>query len=301
LQKQWAETADFGGALPARGKFEYVRQAATKGGKDDGMKTTLSKAKLSFLRSFHQKKRRQAEGMFLCEGWHLLEEALAVERAIRCLVVDDSRIANAELSALWERAADIADSVYVARTDQMGQLCETKQSQGVAFLCDRLTLEQGKLEGILHRSPCRLALLDEVGDPGNCGMILRSADWFGLDAVALGEGCAELENGKTVRSSMGAVFRVPSVQNTRLPQFLELLKAKGFAVVETALDAKDNLFAYDWPDRCALLVGNEARGVSPIVSKCADTSLLIPQFGGGESLNAGIAASIAMAEWRRKG
>jgi len=232
----------------------------------------------------------------------LLEEALNAKRMVRAIVFEESRILDEASRKLRERAAALCNEVYLATTEQMSRLSETKSSQGVAFLSDLVTLgwdafEKRCVEEDFHR----LIALDVVADPGNCGTILRSAAWFGLDGALFGAGCAEVESGKVARSSMGAVFSLPVAQRLELAEKLALLKRRGFAVVETNLGASQSLFEFEWPSRCVLLVGNEARGVSPNVSEIADTDLLIPRFGGGESLNAGVAASIAMAEWSRGG
>ena len=264
------------------------------------MAERLSKAKLSYLRAFHTKKQRSEEGLFLCEGWHLLEEALIASRPIRMLLLEEGRDLNDESRSVFERAASLAESVFLARSDQMDRLLETKVSQGVAFLTDLVSTGWESFEKRSRESEvCRLVALDAVADPGNCGTILRSASWFGLDGAILGEACAELENGKTARSSMGAVFSLPVVQRIALREKLLTLQSEGFVIVETNVNAKDSVFEYEWPKKCVLLVGNEARGVSPSVSDISDTSLLIPRYGKGESLNAAVATAIAMAEWRR--
>src|SRR5690606_24241300 len=101
------------------------------------MTQPLSKAKASFLRSFQMKKTRAAEGRFLIEGWHLLEEALASGRALDALVFDDAARREPAEERLLERALAACPDSYRASPAQMSQISDTRASQGVAALVAR--------------------------------------------------------------------------------------------------------------------------------------------------------------------
>ena len=134
-------------------------------------------------------------------------------------------------------------------------------------------------------------------DPGNLGTIWRTADAAGFDALLLGAGCADPWSPKVQRASMGSGFRVAAVSG-EMPLLLSRAQADGFRVVVSALDGAP-LYARTQPkagEKLVLVIGNEARGVSPEVQRMADVKLKIPMRGGAESLNAAVAAGILMYE-----
>ena len=140
-------------------------------------------------------------------------------------------------------------------------------------------------------------VLDGVQDPGNVGTILRTADAFGADGVFLVNGCADLYNPKTVRATMGAIFRCPT-WSCGLEEGLELLV--GIPLYGAALrsDTTD-VRTVDY-SRCALAVGSEGRGLSQALLAACTKTLLIPMQPHCESLNAAVAAAVLLWEAARE-
>ena len=142
----------------------------------------------------------------------------------------------------------------------------------------------------------RVIVLENVQDPGNVGTVLRTADAFGMDLVVLCGACADPYNPKTVRASMGAVFRQPVARTDAegLPALLGSLPLYGAALSKDAADVRD------LPKTgLAVAVGNEGRGLTPgLLSLCAGTAV-IPMRPSAESLNAGVAAAVLMWEMVR--
>ena len=151
---------------------------------------------------------------------------------------------------------------------------------------------------MLFRSPGRYLVLDGVQDPGNVGTVWRTADAFGADGIFLLPGCAEPFSPKTVRSTMGACFRLP-VWETDLEQLTALLKEAELPLYATALSDHTADVRQADVSRAAVVVGSEGRGVSrPVLDACALT-LKIPMRSRCESLNAAVAASVVLWEgWR---
>ncbi len=144
----------------------------------------------------------------------------------------------------------------------------------------------------------RYLVLEGVQDPGNVGTILRTADAFEADGLILLEGCADLYNPKTVRSSMGAVFRCPA-WNSTLERLLPLLSAAGLPLLGAALRS-DTVDAREADlTRAAILIGSEGRGLSRAALSACGKTIRIPMGGRCESLNAAIAASILLWEGYR--
>lgn len=144
----------------------------------------------------------------------------------------------------------------------------------------------------------RYLALEGVQDPGNVGTILRTADAFEADGLFLLMGCADLYSPKTLRASMGAAFRRP-VWSCTLEELLPLLKGAGLPLVGTALREDTVDVRQADLSRAALLIGSEGRGLSQAALAACDQTVRIPMSERCESLNAAVAAAVALWEgWR---
>ena len=223
-------------------------------------------------------------GEFLCDSPKLLEEALLWRADLRTVVCTDP----AALPAL----PDAVRRVQVPG-DLMKSISPAQTPQGVLSVCGlpgRTLPEQ--LTGR------RYVVLDGVQDPGNVGTILRTADAFHADGLFLVNACADLYNPKTVRASMGAVFRCP-VWTVGAEELSALLKKSGIplygaALREDTLDAR----AVDY-NRCAIAIGSEGRGLTEGVLALCDRTIKIPMSEHCESLNAAAAATVLLWEAAR--
>ena len=169
--------------------------------------------------------------------------------------------------------------------------CEAKTPQGIAATV-AIRPEPQTLTG------SRIVALDGVQDPGNVGTILRTADAAGFDGALLSDACADLYGAKTLRATMGSVFRVPTRRTGDLADELAAMRGAGYAVVATELGGAD-FYANCPHERCVLVIGSEGRGVSEAVRAVATHHLALPMRGGAESLNAAVAAGIMIYEMAR--
>jgi len=228
---------------------------------------------------------RRTTGEFLCDSPKLAEEALA-HGQVRTLVCTEGAVLPAAPAGvrLVQVPADVMKSVSPAQTPQ-GVLC-------VCALPER-PLPQ-RLEGR------RYVVLDGVQDPGNVGTILRTADALGADGLFLVNGCADLYNPKTVRATMGAVFRCPvwtcGVEELRGLLETSALPLYGAALRTDTVDVREADYR-----RCALAIGSEGRGLSQAVLAACDQTVRIPMRAHCESLNAAIAAAVLLWEAARDG
>lgn len=157
-----------------------------------------------------------------------------------------------------------------------------------------------QLDSVLGRNDRETFLvLDTLQDPGNMGTIFRSAEAAGVTAVLIGKGSCDPYNPKVVRSTMGAIFRVPFVMCDDLPGTVEELRRSGVVVYGAHLDG-DDLYDIGFPDRVAFLIGNEGNGLTDEVACRADRLLRIPMEGKVESLNAAISATLLSYEVMRQ-
>ena len=227
--------------------------------------------------------RRQC-GEFLCDSPKLLQEALLWGSELHTVVVTAGTEAPPLPKGvrLVEVPADVMKSVSPMETPQ-----------GTLFTC------------AIHTEPLpemlagrRYVVLDTLQDPGNVGTILRTADAFHADGMFLVNGCADLYNPKTLRATMGAVFRCP-VWTVGAEELSALLKKSGIplygaALREDTLDAR----AVDY-SRCAIAIGSEGRGLTEGVLALCDRTIKIPMSEHCESLNAAAAATVLLWEAAR--
>ena len=223
---------------------------------------------------------RQKEGLFVADGTKLLQEAIRYCPDLDTVILSEGVAVD-----------NIPDHVRVVRIpgDVMSSVSPMETPQGALFLC-RIPEKQDivPVPGML--------ILDGIQDPGNVGTILRTADALDVPVVLL-EGCADPYNWKTVRSSMGAVFRNPVIQAC-WEEVKDACKEAGIPIGVTALSDRAVDIRTASLSRMALVIGSEGQGVRREILENADQELIIPMHSHCESLNAAIAAAIVM--WQIK-
>jgi TrmH family RNA methyltransferase len=189
------------------------------------------------------------------------------------------------------RLSILSDSVFAA-------VSQTKSPQGlmaVVKVC-RYTLED-----IISRSTedKSYLILESIQDPGNLGTIMRTAEAAGISGVIIGGESCDMYNPKVVRSTMGAIFRVPFIYTDNLVETINQLKAQGVTVYGAHLKGT-NLYAEAFDGPVAFLIGNEGNGLSEEVSVTATRLIKIPMAGKVESLNAATSAALLSYEVYRQ-
>lgn len=225
---------------------------------------------------------RAGRGEYLCDGVKTLKEALRFGAAVR--------------SVLWkDRAGEVPGlsgaEQYLAPAALFDYASPMKNSPGPLFTV--------KIPAADPAAPIANALvLESVQDPGNVGTVIRTANAFGLSAVILTGDCADLYNPKTVRASMGAIFRqrVLHVPREELPALLEKnsLTLYGAALSDRAEDLRKVPVK-----RAAVAVGSEGSGLSRELLELCAGQIIIPMGPDSESLNAAVAAAVIMWEMAR--
>ncbi|TYR82203.1 RNA methyltransferase [Priestia megaterium] len=232
-------------------------------------------------KKLHEKKERDRQGVFIVEGFHLVEEALKTKSRIKELVVADS----IQIPSHWN-VDDV--SITIVNEAIMKVISDTETPQGVAAVC-----YQTQQEDIMNTAT-RILLLDAIQDPGNLGTIIRTADAAGLDAIVVGDGSVDVYNSKVIRSTQGAIFHVPILKKSELLDIIALLKERGISIYGTSLKNGEVFTNVQPSSSFALVVGNEGNGVSERVLAETNQNLYIPIYGKSESLNVAIASGILL-------
>lgn len=231
-------------------------------------------------RLLNSRKEREAAGLFVADGTKLLAEAAAHWPGLHTVILSDGV------------QAQVPDHVRIVRVpeDVMASISPMQAPQGALFLC--------KLPEKAPFQPQKgMLLLDGIQDPGNLGTILRTADALRVP-VALLEGCADPYSHKTVRASMGAVFRAPVVTTT-WQEARESFQQAGIEVAVTALSQGAVDLRQADISQMAVVIGSEGQGVRQEILDQAHRALIIPMDPHCESLNAAVAAAIVMWQMNR--
>lgn len=222
------------------------------------------------------KKGRRLLGAFLVEGRKMAEECYESGMKIERIFVRE----GVELSLPVDE-----EKIVVVSEDVLRQLSDEKTPQGV--VC-RVKIPTRPL--CAPKSNC--LFLDGVADPGNMGAIIRTANAAGYEEIYLTKDCTDPYSPKSVRASMSGVF-FTKLYSTDREEILSVLKSAGVSLVVADMDG-ENVFDFVPPSQFALVIGNEANGVSAEVQAAADKTIRIPMRSSQESLNAAVAAGVSM-------
>ncbi len=251
-------------------------------------------------------KARHEAGLFVIEGAKIFSET-PLEWIERVYVTKeflddlDRQMSKGDDASL--RASEIIKWMQydIITSSQMEKISDTKTPQGIlcvlrqpGYVLDDILKLKGSRPG---RS--LIMVLEDIQDPGNLGTVMRSAEGAGAIGVIMSRGCVDIFNPKTIRSTMGSVFRVPFCIEDDLKHTVQILKDNGFGVYAAHLKGKRLYSDVSYTDT-AFLIGNEGNGLSDGLAECADEYIRIPMEGKLESLNASVAASILMYEHYRK-
>jgi len=219
-------------------------------------------------------------------------EALASGAPLREIFVVESG-AGVEATAAGGRAAGVP--VIEVTEPVLRSLADTTTPQGVVAVVEIRTSELAEIaRGSL------VIVLAGVRDPGNAGTLLRSALAAGADGVVFAAGAVDPYHPKTVRSSAGAVFRIPIGREGDLSTVAGVLRDAGLVVVGADAAAPEQFDRMDFTRRVALVLGNESWGLGGGARELLDEVVGIPMPGPAESLNVGIAGSVLLFECVRQ-
>lgn len=242
-----------------------------------------------------KKKERDKQGLFIVEGPKMFGEA-PTERISRVYLAQS---AAAQMYGQYgEKLAGL--SCETVSDEVFTKMSDTKTPQGILCLVRQ---QQYHIEEILqdkNKKQPLLIVLEDIQDPGNLGTIFRTAEAAGADGVIMSSRTADVYNPKTIRSTMGSIYRVPFLYAEDLSSIIKRIRETGVSVYAAHLGGTAAYDAYDYRKGTAFLIGNEANGLREETAACADARIHIPMEGRVESLNAAVASSVLLFEASRQ-
>ncbi len=233
------------------------------------------------------KKSRDLED-FLCEGFHLVREALKSGLKCRFIFATKGAWDNPEGQEIQAAAQREKVRCFEVIPKIISYISDTVTPQGILAVV-------GKMPAQWPSEPLsRVVAVYQVQDAGNMGTLFRSAEAFGVQGILLTEGCCDPYSPKVVRASMGSLFRVPFVQNEKWEAYEDYLKQRQFHSYALAAQAAEPLTKVKFSTPVAFWVGSEGAGLPDELVRACDAAVSIPMAGQVESLNVGVAASLAL-------
>ncbi len=243
------------------------------------------------------KKARDSQGLFVTEGRKLFEEA-PKDRLVQVLMTKAYEEEHPETRALIPESVPVLSDMEESRFQQIS---DTKSPQGIMSIIRRWDGDEAALFSGNENDPAPFFLiLENLQDPGNVGTMIRTGEAAGVTAVFLTKGSVDIYSPKTIRSTMGSIYRVPHFYIDDVPALLAMLKEHGVTSYAAHLRGDRSYTDCDFTKGTALIIGNEGNGITDATADCADILMKIPMKGRVESLNAAMAAGILMYETARQ-
>lgn len=238
----------------------------------------VSKSELKYIQSLSDKKVRLETGCFIAEGVKLVGEMIAAGYPIRAIYALDSWDApDTSIEVNRVEAFELEKMSLLQTPNQVVAVAKMPSKTDAINLTGKLTI-----------------VLDGIQDPGNLGTIIRIADWFGVQQIVASEDTVDVYNPKVIQATMGSFMRV-SVAYKNIADWLPTLQLPVYG----ALLEGENIFTTTLPKQGILVIGSEAKGIRENCIDFITHPVTIPKIGGAESLNAGVATGIIVAQLTR--
>lgn len=249
----------------------------------------LTKQNIKDINNLRDKsKYRKETGLFLVEGIRMFSE-VPKEKVERVIVTQNFLNENKDLLQSFEY--DVVDDNLFAK------LSDTKTPQGIMCVVKQMDYS---LESMLTKKDKSLfVVLEDIQDPGNLGTIFRTSEGAEVSGIIMSKGCVDIYNPKTIRSTMGSIYRVPFIYTDDLHGAINILQSNGVKVYAAHLKGEAYYDEIKY-GATAFLIGNEGNGLKEETANKADTYIKIPMGGKLESLNAAVATSILIYEHNRQ-
>ena len=249
---------------------------------------------------------RSKQGLFRLEGPQAVRALLefSPEAARELFLTPDAATRHPELGhharAAGIQPRSVSADVIEAMVREQGQR-SIAHPQGVIATAAHIDRPwRALIDALPETGPLTIVVCERLQDPGNAGLLLRTADAAGANAVFFSADSADPFAPKVVRASAGSLMSIPFARKVPLPDLIAHLHARAVTCAATSPHSSTDLFTWNVPERIAWIVGNEAAGLSDEALALADARVRIPLFGRAESLNLATAATLCLFESARR-
>ena len=255
------------------------------------MITSASNQRVKNLVNLIQKsKARREQDVFITEGVKMFLEAAP------------EMIKEVYVSEIFYEKGTAREKIeqcnYEVLSDELfKKVSDTQTPQGVLCVMKQFHY---KLEDLFQKENPLFLILEDIQDPGNLGTMVRTAEGAGVDGVIMTKATVDIYNPKTIRSTMGSIYRMPFVYTEDLLGTMKQLQDKGVKLYAAHLKGTKYYHELDFKGGTAFLIGNEGNGLKDETADAADVYMKIPMQGQVESLNAAVASVILMYEAARQ-
>jgi TrmH family RNA methyltransferase len=253
------------------------------------MITSTSSSQVKHVVQLQKKAKFRKESMeFVVEGIKMVQE-VPMNRVVK-VYASETFYANQkeyidDLGIEDYKIEIVSDSVFM-------QMSDTKTPQGVLAIIKMM--EYGLTDMI--NKDALLIIVENLQDPGNLGTIIRMGEGAGVTGIVMSANTVDIYNPKTIRSTMGSIYRVPFIYLENFDDGLRMIKNSGVTIYAAHLDGKNDYSQENYLKPSAFLIGNEGNGLTREATQQADKLIRIPMEGQVESLNAAIACTILTYE-----
>jgi TrmH family RNA methyltransferase len=240
---------------------------------------------------------RKKEKCFAIEGFRLCYDAFLSDVLINEVFYTENAVAKSydKLKCI----INSAQNAHKVSEEVLKSISDTKTPQGIVCVCQKLD-KHFSLNTIMNMG--KFIILENIQDPTNLGTILRTAEALGINFVIMSKDCCDIYNSKTLRGSMGAVFRVNVIFSDDVSGNIKFLQNNDVKIYAAVPDKSAKLITKARLNKevsIGIAIGNEGNGLSKEIINLCNDKVTIPMLGRAESLNAAMAAGILMWEMMR--
>lgn len=247
-------------------------------------------------KSLKNKKHREAKNMYFIEGIRFVEEALKEHVKIDKIFVSEKLEYINGGKEILKTIDGMKNEYFILSHKLFKEISDTDNPQGILA---QIEMKKYSLDDMINKDNF-FVVLDSIQDPGNMGTIIRTADAAGATGLILSGGCVDVYNPKVLRSTMGSIFHIPIYNSDDILKDLNYIKEKKIILCAAHLEGKTAYYNLDHASDIAVIIGNEAKGISDDIKDISNILVKIPMLGRAESLNASVAAGLLMFEIMKK-
>lgn len=259
------------------------------------MITSFSNPRVKQVVQWQSKAReRKKDDIFLAEGIKMYEEA--PEASVKDVYIIEETLKKMQQDEKMAQKLNRTGYELVS-AEVFQKMSDTQTPQGVLTVLKR---PKYQLDDLLKVKDPMFVILEDLQDPGNLGTIVRTGEGAGVSAVIMSKNTVDIFNPKTIRATMGSIYRVPFLYVDSMEETIQSLHKAGVKIYAAHLKGETYYDSFSFAKGCAFLIGNEGNGLKKETADMASSYLKIPMEGQVESLNAAIATSLLMYEAHRQ-